>query len=133
QGITKWVKSWAKQNWRTAAKQDVLNQDLWKKLIAAEEKREEYGAILWKLVVGHAGIPGNERVDEIATAFTQNSIPHLYNGPRNEYQVDLAAIIPDRVKKTLKDDKKQRSNKPVYSYISAIHGAIEIHKTWAEC
>ena len=28
-GITVWVYSWMKNNWRTAAKEPVLNQDLW--------------------------------------------------------------------------------------------------------
>ncbi len=31
-GITKWIQNWKKNNWRTAAKKDVKNKELWQKL-----------------------------------------------------------------------------------------------------
>ena len=29
-GITKWIKNWKKNNWKTSAKKPVKNQELWK-------------------------------------------------------------------------------------------------------
>ena len=31
-GITQWIHNWKKNNWRTAAKKDVKNKELWQKL-----------------------------------------------------------------------------------------------------
>ena len=50
-GITMWVHSWQKNNWRTKAKDPVLNQDLWELLIEETEKRK----VEWNKVVGHSG------------------------------------------------------------------------------
>ncbi|MDO8471117.1 MAG: ribonuclease HI [bacterium] len=79
-GMTIWIHSWQKKGWRTAGRKPVLNQDLWQKLLrVAEGKKVE-----WKYVAGHAGIPLNERADEIATSFADNFTPALYNGPRTK-------------------------------------------------
>jgi ribonuclease HI len=131
QGITKWVKGWQAKGWVTAAKDPVSNQDLWQELIDLVEKRESLGQILWKQVEGHVGIPGNERVDVIATAFTENRTPDLYDGPRSKYPVNLLSVVPSKVKKQVKD--RARSNAKAYSYVSMINGDIQTHKTWTEC
>jgi ribonuclease HI len=61
-GITEWVASWKKRGWRTADRKPVKNQDLWERLdeLVAGHRIE------WFWVPGHAGVPGNERVDELA-------------------------------------------------------------------
>jgi ribonuclease HI len=84
-GITVWVKGWQANNWRTAAKKPVLNQDLWQELLAVSEGKE----ITWSLVRGHAGVAANERCDEIATLFADMELPFLYDGPRTDYAVSL--------------------------------------------
>lgn len=63
-GITEWMASWKRRDWRTADKKPVKNRDLWERLdqLAAQHEIE------WKWVPGHAGVPGNERVDRLATA-----------------------------------------------------------------
>jgi ribonuclease HI len=61
-GITKWIKSWQRNGWKTSAKQPVKNADLWQRLTKAMEGH----SIDWKWVKGHAGDPGNERADELA-------------------------------------------------------------------
>lgn len=61
-GITQWLPNWKKNNWRTAAKKPVKNQDLWQALDAAIQPHE----IEWAWVKGHAGHAENERVDELA-------------------------------------------------------------------
>jgi ribonuclease HI len=61
-GITEWVHNWKKRGWRTADKKPVKNQDLWERLdeLAAGHQLE------WHWVKGHSGVPGNERVDQLA-------------------------------------------------------------------
>ena len=52
-GVTTWIHNWEKNGWRTANKKEVLNQDLWKELIALV--REFKGKLSWQKVKGHAG------------------------------------------------------------------------------
>jgi ribonuclease HI len=61
-GITEWVTAWKARGWLTADKKPVKNQDLWERLteLAAAHRIE------WHWVPGHAGVPGNERVDRLA-------------------------------------------------------------------
>lgn len=61
-GITKWIKNWKRNGWRTASKDPVKNAALWQRLEAALGKHE----IHWKWVKGHAGHAENERADELA-------------------------------------------------------------------
>lgn len=63
-GITKWIDSWQKNSWRTAAKKPVKNADLWQALLHAAAAHD----IDWCWVKGHAGDPDNERADALANA-----------------------------------------------------------------
>jgi len=63
-GITEWLPNWKARRWRTAAGKPVKNQDLWEALDALAAGHD----IEWHWVPGHAGVPGNERVDELANA-----------------------------------------------------------------
>jgi len=61
-GITKWIHGWKRNGWRTADRKPVKNDDLWKRLDAAQAiHRIEY-----RWVKGHAGHSENERADELA-------------------------------------------------------------------
>ena len=62
-GISKWMQEWKRNGWKTAAKKNVLNQDLWKALDDLVQRHE----IEWHWVKGHAGHAMNERCDELAT------------------------------------------------------------------
>ena len=62
-GLTKWIKGWQKNGWKTAAKQPVKNADLWQALITAAKPHR----IEWLWVKGHAGHPDNERADKLAS------------------------------------------------------------------
>jgi len=63
-GILEWVPQWKARGWKTADKKPVKNQDLWL-LLDTEAARHR---IEWHWVPGHAGVPGNERVDALANA-----------------------------------------------------------------
>ncbi len=130
-GITKWVKGWQLRSWKTSQKEDVLNQDLWKKLAAVID--EHNLRVEWKYVGGHVGIAGNERVDEIATTFAEGRKPDLYHGTLSSYGIDVLNISHNSVKSAAKSGSSARSKMKAYSYVSMVGGKIETHKTWTEC
>ena len=61
-GMQSWLKNWKRNNWRTADKKPVKNQDLWMALDTATQNMK----IHWHWVKGHAGEELNERCDELA-------------------------------------------------------------------
>ena len=61
-GITRWIRIWKANGWKTAAKKPVKNKDLWERL-DAECLRHQ---VDWRWVKGHAGHPENERADGLA-------------------------------------------------------------------
>ena len=61
-GITSCINKWVENGWKTAAKKDVANKDLWLKLQSIVETRK----ITWNWVRGHSGDAGNERADFLA-------------------------------------------------------------------
>ncbi len=68
QGITTWIHNWKKNNWRTAAKAPVLNQELWQELDKVVGDVKSAGVIIeWEYVKGHSENKFNERADVIAT------------------------------------------------------------------
>lgn len=125
-GITKWVKAWKKIGWVTRAKEEVLNRDLWEKLDLLTEKRE----ISWEYVGGHVGIKGNERCDQIATAFADGRKIDLFAGLFHDYAIKN--VLDVQAAKIKKESKSRRDAK-AYSYISMVKGDIKIHHSWPEC
>lgn len=91
-GITQWIKTWVRNNWKNSDRKPVKNQDLWRKLLAqtlvlqsndGEPRRKEQlevngnssspflsayisRPISWKWVKGHNNDLNNERVDKLA-------------------------------------------------------------------
>jgi ribonuclease HI len=61
-GITKWVKSWKNNSWKTATNKPVKNNDLWKIL---DDEVAKF-SIIWYWVKGHSGNQYNEFVDKLA-------------------------------------------------------------------
>jgi len=61
-GITSWIYSWKRNNWKTSDKKNVKNSDLWKKLDEFSQNLE----IKWEWVKGHADNPGNTKADKAA-------------------------------------------------------------------
>jgi ribonuclease HI len=62
QGITEWLANWKARGWKTAGRQPVKNEDLWRQLDAAIQIHR----IEWVWIKGHAGDPGNELADQLA-------------------------------------------------------------------
>jgi ribonuclease HI len=61
-GISEWIHGWKAKGWKTAAKQPVKNEDLWKQL----DKLASTHRVDWRWVKGHAGHVENERADQLA-------------------------------------------------------------------
>lgn len=61
-GISEWIHGWKAKGWKTAAKQPVKNDDLWKRL----DKLASQHKVDWRWVKGHAGHVENERADQLA-------------------------------------------------------------------
>lgn len=59
--IQGWITAWINNGWKST-KGEVLNVDLWKRLVAQTEKHE----IIWHKVKGHADNENNNRCDAIA-------------------------------------------------------------------
>ena len=62
-----WIESWQSKGWKKADKKPVENQDLWMALLDAIQSHD----VEWIKVKGHAGIPDNERVDQLAVQATK--------------------------------------------------------------
>jgi ribonuclease HI len=61
-GITKWIKGWQLNGWKTAARKPVKDDDdLWRGLADAISRHDVTVG-----VKGRAGDPGNERADALA-------------------------------------------------------------------
>ncbi len=84
-GMTEWIEGWQRKNWKNSQKKDVLNRDLWEKMLEVSNGKN----IEWKYVKGHAENPGNNRCDEIATSFADNEPTKLYDGPIDSYSIRI--------------------------------------------
>lgn len=57
-----WVDRWQRTGWKTKAKTDVENRDLWERLIQLAEEHQ----VEWVKVKGHADDERNNRCDQLA-------------------------------------------------------------------
>ncbi len=129
-GITQWIFGWRRNGWKNAAGEDVANKDLWMLLDQAVAARPK-GSVSWHFVRGHSNIPGNERCDEIAVAYSQGKRAELYDGPLLRYGVAIHDIPEDTSLPEMKSRDQQK--KAAHSYVSLVDGVPRRHKTWAEC
>ena len=68
QGISTWIHDWKRRGWKTASRQPVKNEDLWRELDLLASKHE----IEWLWVKGHSGHEGNETADRLANKGVQS-------------------------------------------------------------
>jgi len=57
-----WTLAWERNGWKTAAKKDVENQDIWKDILNFTKQHK----VLWHKVKGHADNEYNNRCDALA-------------------------------------------------------------------
>ena len=61
-GITEWINTWVKNNWKTSKKEEVKNKDLWTELYNLNKALN----VEWIWIKAHAGNVLNEEVDLLA-------------------------------------------------------------------
>ena len=66
-GVTRWIRGWKLNGWKTAEKKPVKNEDLWREL---DELLGRH-CVRFTHVRGHSGHPENERCDTLAVAAYQ--------------------------------------------------------------
>jgi len=66
EGITIWINTWEKNNWKTADKKNVKNVDLWKKLKELVKSNQ----VEWNWIKSHSKNPMNDLADELAKKAT---------------------------------------------------------------
>jgi len=71
-GMTQWIFSWIKNNWRNSKKEEIHNKDLWQELYQLSQKHN----IEWLWIEGHKGHPENEKCDKIAKDIILNHPKH---------------------------------------------------------
>jgi len=133
-GITQWIFGWKKRGWKTAENGEVSNQELWQELdqtISALKKKNPDIKLQWNFVKGHAGVPGNERCDEMAVAGTKDQYVDLYQGSPKNYRFDVS-ILPEIKPLPEMKKKSDEAGKPAW-YISFVNGVFSRHQTWKEC
>ncbi len=129
-GITQWIWGWRSRDWKTADGKEVSNRELWQRLLRILGKRTKENPISWNYVRGHTGVPGNERVDEIAAGFAQGRRPALYRGTLLGYSVAITDL-PDSGE--MPEQRPREAKVAAHSYLSFVHGKLKRHTTWAEC
>ncbi len=63
-GVTRWVRTWSRRNWKTATGDPVKNKDLWQEILSAMADH----TVKWVWVKGHANHADNNRCDHLAKA-----------------------------------------------------------------
>ena len=129
-GIREWIHGWRRRGWKTAAGGDVLNRDLWEALATLPAARGTEGKVAWHYVRGHSGIPGNERVDEIADGWATGRPVPLHHGPLVRYPVAVLDLPEDT---TLPERGTRAKPRAAHSYLSVVDGRPMRHASWAEC
>lgn len=74
-GMLEWMPNWKKRGWKTAARQPVKNEDLWRELDAlCQLHRME-----WFWVKGHSGHTENELADQLANEAIDAMLAHAHS------------------------------------------------------
>lgn len=133
-GMTQWMFGWKRRGWKTAENEDVSNRDLWEELdqVYQSVRKQLTPTINWHFVKGHAGVPGNERCDEIAVAFSKMQYISLYAGSPEAYIFDVRVLPEERPLPEMRGSKTSADNKKSW-YLSYVNGVLSRHESWAEC
>jgi ribonuclease HI len=74
-GITEWLPRWKLNQWRTADKKPVKNQDLWQQLDECTARHQ----VEWRWIKGHSGHRENEIADQLANQGISEAKHHASN------------------------------------------------------
>jgi ribonuclease HI len=107
-GISEWIHSWKKRDWRTADKKPVKNDDLWKELDRLTQRHK----IEWLWVRGHSGHDGNEQADRLANQGVQSVLDAAALGasPIRDGLAAKNSTIKTTQRTKAKDDSKKTTD-----------------------
>ncbi len=105
-GISEWIHSWKRRGWKTASKEPVKNEDLWRRLDALASGH----TIEWHWVRGHNGHVDNERVDALARAGLEQS---RRAGKPVSRPISVAAPVSVPVSAPVKESRQKVSSRPI--------------------
>jgi len=74
-GITEWLPSWKKNNWKTSSKKPVKNKELWERLDELNLSKN----INWSWVKAHNVDEFNNQVDILARKAAENLTESSFN------------------------------------------------------
>jgi len=138
QGITSWMYGWARNDWRKKDGEIISNQKLWQEIHTIAQNLVDV-SIAYMHVPGHAGIPGNERADTIATAYADNDeafVPYIGSSEGYSYYESLVQTPSeeelDAIRASKKEQKKKVTGKPL-GYLSYVEGSVYFDTTWNDC
>ena len=83
EGYTKWIINWKRNGWKTSSGKSVQNLDLWQKI-----DQLRINGLVMEYVKGHSGDKQNDRVDKIATNYSQG-ISLVSNFKESESTIDF--------------------------------------------
>jgi ribonuclease HI len=116
-GAEKYVRNWARNDWKLSTGGDVKNKELWEKILKGlDEFKNLQFQFKYELVKGHAGNDANERVDQIAVKYSHQEPIALYDGPLAQYPVSL-----------------ESGEAYPLTYLSYVDGVLKRHPNWDEC
>lgn len=84
-----WVESWKRKQWWHSKTERVPNRDLWERLLPLCDKHQ----VEFRWVKGHAGLPENERCDQLAMAALRE--PNLPTDEGYENKPESEGVRPD--------------------------------------
>lgn len=125
-GFNQWLFGWAKRGFTKADGTPISNLDLWQ---AVWELKKSLPPLQMTQIPGHSGLPGNERVDELSVAQSQQSPIPEYNGPLANYPITITDLLAGAAHV----DTAGLSGMSYPAYISLINGNLVRHLTWPEC
>ena len=128
-GITKWIHGWKKRAWMNSQGVEIANLELWQELLRVSSKR----IVHWNYVRGHAGIPGNERADELAVAFSKHVKLPLFQGNLREYPYSILDTPKDTSLPASALNMNKKTEKKPLCYLSLVNGTLKKHMTWSDC
>ena len=76
-GMTIWIFQWIKNRWKNSQKQQVINQDLWERLLEFSHLHE----LQWEWIKGHNQHTENEKCDKLARLAIKKCKQQLLNVP----------------------------------------------------
>jgi ribonuclease HI len=129
-GICEWIRGWKKRGWKNGEGKDVSNRELWEAL--DEVIRANRFEIEWLYIPGHEGYPGNERCDVIAVSYAKGNPTPLYDGPRENYGLNLERV-PAPFTPTTKGPGGPKPAKGPAVYLSLVNGEVFRDAAWKAC